>query len=142
MSNLEVRTSPEVEQIFANYPDVVRNKMQFLRALVIETATEIESITVLEETLKWGEPSYLTRKGSTIRMDYKPRFAQQYALYFQCTSRLVETFKMMYTGIFQFEEKRAIIFHINDEIATDELKSCIRAALTYHSVKHLPTLGI
>ncbi len=142
MKILQVNTNPKVELVFNNYPDSVRNKMLNLRELIIETAKEIDGITKLEETLKWGEPSYLTKKGSTIRMDWKIKSPNQYAMYFQCTSRLVETFKMIFKNIFDFEGKRAIIFQIEDEIPTEELKYCVKAALTYHKVKHLPTLGI
>ncbi|UOB19105.1 DUF1801 domain-containing protein [Abyssalbus ytuae] len=142
MSNIEIITNPEVEVVFNNYPDSVRNKMLYLRNLLIETAKENDQITKLEETLKWGEPSYLTKIGSTIRMDWKQKSPEHYAMYFQCTSRLVETFKMIFKNKFNFEGNRAIVFGLNNEIPTAELKHCIRAALTYHKVKHLPTLGI
>ena len=36
----------------------------------------------------------------------------------------------------------AIVFQLEDEMPQDQLKLCIKAALTYHKVKHLPTLGI
>ena len=142
MKNLEIKTNPAVEIVFANYPDSVRNNMLALRGLVIETAKEIDEITNLEETLKWGEPSYLTKNGSTIRMDWKSKFPNQYAMYFKCTSRLVDTFKMTFKNTFDFEGKRAIVFKMDDRIPEEELKSCIKAALTYHKVKHLATLGI
>lgn len=142
MSKLEIETNPEVELVFTAYPESVRDKMLELRALVIETAEEIDGITNLEETLKWREPSYLTKYGSTIRMDWKSKSPDQYALYFKCTSRLVETFKMIFKGTFDFEGKRAIVFQMEENIPKKELKSCIKAALTYHKVKHLPTLGI
>lgn len=142
MGNLQIKSDTKVELVFNNYPDSVRNKMLVLRKLVIETAEEIDEITVLEETLKWGEPSYLTKIGSTIRMDWKSKSPNQYALYFKCTSRLVETFKVLFKNNFNFEGKRAIVFNLEDSIPTEELKSCIKAALTYHKVKHMPTLGI
>ena len=142
MKDLKIKTNPEVEIVFNKYPDSVRNKMLNLRKLVIETAQEIEGLNELEETLKWGEPSYLTKHGSTIRMDWKSRYPTQYAIYFKCTSRLVETFKMLFNHVFAFEGKRAIVFQLEDDILTEELKTCIKAALTYHKVKHLPTLGI
>lgn len=142
MKNLQIQVSPEVELVFNNYPDSVRNKMLNLRELIIEAAKEIEGITKVVEILKWGEPSYLTNGGSTIRMDWKTKSPNQYALYFQCTSRLVETFKMIFKNTFDFDGKRAIIFQIEGEIPKEELKYCIKAALTYHKVKHLPTLGI
>ncbi len=142
MKKLEVKTNPEVELVFANYPDAVRDKMFILRELVIETAKEIDDLSILEETLKWGEPSYLTKNGSTLRMDWKLKTPNQYAMYFKCTSRLVETFKMIFKNKFEFEGNRAIVLQMDDDIPEDELKNCIKAALTYHKVKHLPTLGI
>ena len=66
----------------------------------LETAKEIEEITKLEETLKWGEPCYITKTGSTLRMDWKAKTPTQYALYFKCTSRLVETFKLHFKNTF------------------------------------------
>ena len=142
MKDLLIKANPEVDFIFNNYPDSVRDKMIALRKLVIETAKETEGITKLEETLKWGEPSYLTKNGSTIRMDWKSKSPSQYAMYFQCTSRLVETFRIMFKNTLSFEGKRAIVFRLEDKIPTEELKHCIKAALTYHKVKHLPSLGI
>ena len=142
MNELILKTDPRLKTVFANYPDVVRDKMQRLRELVIETAKETEGVTVLEETLKWGEPSFISNIGSTLRMDWKEKNPDQYAMYFQCTSRLVDTFSMLFQHVFQFEGKRAIIFQLNQKIPELELKECIKAALTYHKVKELITLGI
>ncbi|GAA5024095.1 hypothetical protein GCM10011506_07450 [Marivirga lumbricoides] len=142
MGKLTFKTDPRVNEVFANYPDFVRDKMQRLRELVIETAEETEGITVLEETLKWGEPSFVTKQGSTLRMDWKEKTPGQYAMYFQCTSRLVDTFRLVFEHTFQFEGKRAIVFQLNQKIPEIELKECIKASLTYHNVKELLTLGI
>jgi len=139
---LQIDTNPDVELVFSNYPDLVRKKLLKLRMIILETAREIEGVSNLDETLKWGEPSYLVKKGSTIRIDWKEKKPGQYAIYFKCTSRLVPTFKMVYGNIFRFEGDRAIIFNMEDNIPTSELKKCISAALLYHRVKHLPTLGI
>ena len=142
MKNLYINTNPEIELVFNNYPDLIRKKMLNLRSLILKAASEIEEISNLEETLKWGEPSYLAKNGSTIRIDWKKNKPNQYAIYFKCTSKLVPTFKMIYKDIFRFEGNRAIIFQVEDEISKAELKKCITAALTYHKIKHLPTLGI
>jgi hypothetical protein len=142
MRKFILKTDPRVEQVIANYPNTVRDKMQFLRKLVRETAEETEGIHTLEETLKWGEPSFVTKNGSTLRMDWKERAPNQYAMYFQCTSRLVETFRMVFNHEFQYEGNRAIVFQLNQKIPVLHLKECIRATLTYHSVKHLVTLGL
>lgn len=142
MNTLQLTTNPKVGVVFNNYPDMVCNKLTNLRDLILETAKETEEITNIEETLKWGEPSYLTKYGSTIRIDWKEKNPTQYAMYFKCTSRLVETFKAAFGARFKYEGKRAIVFDLDEEVPTDELKYCIKAALTYHKVKQLPTLGI
>ncbi len=142
MGKLALKVNPKVIEVFANYPDSVRNKMEFLKGVVIETAEETEGIDEMEVTLKWGEPSFVTKQGSTLRMDWKARAPDQVALYFQCTSRLVDTFRMVFDQKFQYEGNRAIVFQLSQRIPVQELKECIRATLTYHDVKHLMTLGI
>jgi hypothetical protein len=142
IQNLQIKTSPEVEPVFSNYPDQVREKIANLRRLIIESANETEDISNLEETLKWGEPSYLAKKGSTIRIDWKKNKPDQYAMYFKCTSKLVPSFKIVYRDKFKFEGNRAIVFQMDDKIPEKELKKCIKAGLTYHKIKHLPMLGL
>lgn len=142
MSNLKLQTDPRVFAKFEQYPDMVKSIMLRLRELVITTAQEMEDIAVLEETLKWGEPSYITKDGSTLRMDWKEKTPNQYALYFQCSSRLVTTFKMVFDQLFQYEGSRAIIFDLHQKLPETALKECIKATLRYHKVKHMLTLGI
>ncbi|MCX7547607.1 DUF1801 domain-containing protein [Xanthomarina sp. F1114] len=142
LKKFEVITDSRVEEVFSNYPDNVRDKMQFLREFIIETAEETEGITKLEETLKWGEPSFVTKNGSTFRIDWKEKTPDQYAMYFHCSSKLVDTFRLVFNHKFQYEGKRAIIFQLNQKLPEAELKECIKASLTYHKVKGLITLGI
>ena len=142
LSKLKLITDPAFETKFADYPDFVRDKLHFLRELVLETAKEIPEIEKIEETLKWGEPSFVTKNGSTLRIDWKKKTPDQYQMYFKCTSRLVETFKIVFGERFNYEKNRAIIFKLNQEIPVDELKQCIKATLMYHKVKNELTLGI
>ena len=113
-----------------------------MRNLILETAAKIESVGEIEETLKWGEPSYLTPKsksGSTIRIAWKHSQEEQYSMYFKCTANLVPAFKAKYPREFRFGGNRSIDFHIDDEVPVKELKSCIALALTYHLNKKLGT---
>ena len=130
-----------VKEKFDSYPNFIRKKMYALRKLVIQTANEIEGLEELEETLKWGEPSYITKNGSTIRMDWKESSPDEYAMYFHCQTKLVDTFKELYRDKFKFEGNRSIIFSQDEKIAENELMHCISIALNYHKVKHLPLLG-
>lgn len=141
MSQLKINQNPEVDIRIKTYPRKVQTKLNRLRKLIIETANEITSISELEETLKWGEPSYLVKKGSTIRIDWKPKKPDQYAMYFKCTSKLVTTFKEVYGDTFNYETTRALVFDFKEKIPKKELKECIELALTYHLVKNKPRLG-
>ncbi|MFP2996144.1 DUF1801 domain-containing protein [Spongiivirga sp. MCCC 1A20706] len=138
---MELISNPKVKTVFDQYPNHVRIKMNYLRTLVIEVAGEIDGLKSLEETLKWGEPSYITKHGSTLRMDWKEKTPDQYALYFSCTTKLVPTFRKIYKDVFNFEGNRAIVFCLDEKIPEDEVKHCIQLALTYHKVKKELLLG-
>ena len=133
--------NPAVAEVFSNYPEHMRQKLLILRRLVLDAVAEVEGVAV-EETLKWGEPSYHAKGGSAIRMGWKESSPGQYAMYFHCKTRLVDTFRELYKGKLRFAGNRAIVFGENDVIPVDELKHCILLSLTYHKRKHLPMLGV
>ncbi len=116
--------------------------MDALRKLIIEVAEETEGVNHLEETLKWGEPAYIAKNGSTLRIDWKAKSPDQYAMYFQCTSQLVPTFRFAFGDTLEYEGNRAVILHLNDDLPVAEVKKCIATALTYHKVKQFSTLGL
>lgn len=112
--------------------------MLALRKLIFETATAIDGVGPLTETLKWGEPAYLTeasKSGSTIRIGWKKAAPTRYALYFNCNTSLVETFRDQFGNDLTFEGNRAIVFDKDDPLPRDAVASCIASALTYHRDK-------
>ena len=128
-----------VKERFNFYPKNIRKKLLFLRQLIFETASSTKGVGQLEETLKWGEPSYVTSQtnsGSTIRIDWKKSSPNQYAMYFNCKSTLVDTFKEIHGDLFKYGGNRSIIFDENDTIPVDALADCIAIALTYHLNKN------
>lgn len=141
MNRISIKQNPEAKAKFESYPKDVKKILSHLRDLIINTASSIEGIHEIEETLKWGEPSYLVKKGSTIRIDWKSKTPNEYALYFICNTSLVETFKMVYGDLFKYEKNRAILFDLDEKIPETELKGCIEMALRYHSLKDKPFLG-
>ena len=130
----------EVEEKFKGYPASIRKKLETIRDMILTEAKE-NGLGEVDETLKWGEPSYLVKGGSAVRYDWKEKYPNQYAIYFNCNTKLVDTFKELYGDKFRFEGNRAIVFGIKDALHKKELKHCIKLALTYHKVKHLPLLG-
>lgn len=77
MTNVKIKSSPEVQEVFKTYPARFRKKLLALRALIIESAEELPEVKEIEETLKWGEPSYLVEKGSTVRIAWKEKKPRQ-----------------------------------------------------------------
>ncbi|MHA1572057.1 MAG: DUF1801 domain-containing protein, partial [Alphaproteobacteria bacterium] len=72
---------PDVAAVFDAYPAALRRRLMALRQLIFETAALSEGVGPLTETLKWGQPSYLTQQsgsGTTIRIDGIKGQAGQY----------------------------------------------------------------
>ena len=128
----------EVETIFSSYPPSIRKKVLFLRELIYEVAKE-ENIQI-EESLKWNIPSYSCKKGSPIRISWVENTKNKYSMYFICTTKLIETFRILFDDIFEFKGKREICFDLKDELPLKELKYCILLALSYQKRKHLHLL--
>ena len=138
---MDIVENKDVKMLFKTYPSPVCERLSMLRELVFETAVEIGGNEILEETFKWGEASYITKHGSTIRMNWIRKNPDNYAMYFHCKTKLIDTFKELYSDKLKFDANRAIIFNLKDDIAIRELKHCIRLSLTYHKVKNMPLLG-
>ncbi|MCG8425896.1 MAG: DUF1801 domain-containing protein [Chromatiales bacterium] len=130
----------DIKKKFDSYPNDVCELILNIRRLILDTAKE-DQIPDIEETLKWGEPSFLAKGGSPVRVDWKPKHPHQYAIYFNCKTTLIETFKEVYGDLFQYEGNRAILFQLSDHVPEAALKHCISMALRYHRIKHLPLLG-
>src|ERR1700755_60473 len=88
-----------VDAVFGAYPKPLKAKLLALRRLIFDTAKTTKGVGALQETLKWGQPSYLTtetKSGSTIRIDRVKSATNRYAIYFHCQTDLVETFRELY----------------------------------------------
>jgi hypothetical protein len=124
-----------VAEVFRSYPTEIRRKLLALRKIIFEVAKKTSGVGELEETLKWGEPAYMTAKsksGSTIRLGWKKSNPAQYAIYFNCQTNLVESFRALFRSEFSFVGNRAIVFDVGDPIPKNAVYVCIAAALTYH----------
>jgi Domain of unknown function (DU1801) len=124
-----------VAAVFQAYPASLRKRLMVLRGMVFDVAAKTAGVGVLQETLKWRQPSYLTAEtgsGTTVRIDRVKAGEGRYAMYFHCQSGLVETFRELYPDSFVFEGKRAIVFEAADRVPVRALRHCIGLALTHH----------
>ena len=128
-------SDPAVDAVFGAYPKPLKAKLLALRRLIFDTAKTTKGVGALHETLKWGQPSYLTtetKSGSTIRIDRVKSAANQYAVYFHCQTDLVETFRELYPTQLRYGGNRSILLNAAERIPGPELRHCVALALTYH----------
>jgi hypothetical protein len=79
--------SRDVSRAFEAFPMPVRRRLLEVRKLIFTTAAACDGVGPLLETLKWGEPAYLTQQtgsGSTIRLGQVKDGEQRCAVLFNC----------------------------------------------------------
>ena len=126
----------DVEEVFAGYSEPVRAALMKLRALIFEMASK-EGVGRIEETLKWGQPSYLTpetKSCTTIRIHEDNKYDGDFALYVSCKTSLVEEWRQVYPTL-MFGGNRSVHFSLKGEFPIDAVRHCISMALNYHSRK-------
>ncbi len=129
------RTDARSSVVLRAYPAALRTKLTALRRLILDTAKKTEGVGDIEESVKWGQPSFQTsqtKSGSTIRIDTLKSQPGRYAMYFHCQTNLVSTFRQIYPNEFTFEGNRAIVFDARKPVPEAPLRHCIALALTYH----------
>ena len=127
----------EVTAVFNRYPQPIQDKLWELRELVLETAEATPGVGEIVETLKWGQPSYLTVKpksGTTIRLDAHNVDQGQIGLYVHCQTSLIDTYRQLYPHL-TYQGNRAILLNAQNPLPLEPLRECIALALTYHKTK-------
>lgn len=123
-----------VQAAMTIFPDDVQEKLLAVRSLIFEAAESIEGAMPLIETLKWGDPAYLTAKkvGSTVRLGWKRKQPHQVAVYFICSTNLVDRFRSQFADDLAFDGNRAILLALDVPLPKEALRICLAAALSYH----------
>ncbi len=129
-----------VKQKFETYPDDVSILLNNIRDLIFRVVKD-DDISNLTETLKWGQPSYISDSGSAVRFDWNAKYPDQYCIFFNCKTTLVETFKEVFGETFTYEGNRAIVFKKEQTVPLKELEHCVSMSLRYKKIKHLNLLG-
>jgi len=139
VSSHEDEIPKPVQNAFERIPEPMRDRLLVLRALVLEAGGDPRIDGGIEETLKWGQPSYLPRApgiGTTVRLGTSKAWPDHAALFFHCQTRLLDTFRHLYPDTFDFEGDRALLILENEPIPKDAVRHCAALALTYHQWKN------
>ncbi|MEM1274064.1 MAG: DUF1801 domain-containing protein [Pseudomonadota bacterium] len=126
-------SNAKVAAVFAQFSQAVRPGLLRLRDLIFDTAATTPGVGALEETLKWGQPAYLTpqtKSGTTIRLGV-PKTGG-FALYVHCQTSIIAEARALFSDTLRYEGNRAIHFDTRSALPTDVLRLVIARALTYH----------
>lgn len=124
-----------VAAVFSSFPRATKAGLLELRRLIFAVAKETPGVGAVHETLRWGQPSYLTPEtgsGSTIRLDCLKDNSSKFAVYFHCQSGLVKSFRDHYNGVLKFGGNRSIVLDPGDNLNSHALRHCVALALTHH----------
>ncbi|MGB3338442.1 MAG: DUF1801 domain-containing protein [Devosia sp.] len=127
--------NPAVAAVFDAYPTLLRDRLLRLRSLIRETAEATDGVGPLEETLKWGEVSYLTSasgSGTTVRLG-RDKVSGRPAIYVNCQTDLLSRYRTLYPDAFGYDGDRGVV--IGEAPNEPALKHMIALALTYHASK-------
>jgi len=129
-----------IQSTFDAYPTHVMDKLVELRGLIFDIAKE-NALGDIEESLKWGQPSYHVNGGSPIRIDWSSKRPNHVSIYFHCQTKLVDTFRELFSDALELHGNREISLQLDTPLPLNEIHQCLELALTYKSIKHLPLLG-
>lgn len=140
MSRLAPPPAPAAVQAVPDaMPAAPRAYLGKLRDLIRATAAKTPGVGPLTETLKWGEPAFLTnatKSGTTLRLGWKPAEPDTAQVLVHCSTTLVNEWRDLYSGTLAFSGTRAIDLDIRKPLPEAALSHCIAMALTYHARKH------
>lgn len=126
--------SEAVDQVVAAYPPAGRRALRTLRRWLLETAQRAEGVGDLTETLKWGQPAWLTtasKSGSTVRIAWSQKTPDCMGVYFNCQTTLVDDFRTRWPEL-HFVGNRALMLPLDAPLPEAALRDCFEATLTYH----------
>ncbi|MBR0866104.1 hypothetical protein ACVIWV_009031 [Bradyrhizobium diazoefficiens] len=124
----------EVSRAFDALPAPIGKRLLQVRALIFATAAAHDDVGPLTETLKWGEPAYLTDEtgsGSTIRLG-RVKDSDRAAILVNCRTTLVDTFRERFPDQFDYRQTRALLLPVSGALPKQQLTVCLSLALTYH----------
>ncbi|HEY8575241.1 MAG TPA: DUF1801 domain-containing protein [Devosia sp.] len=131
------RLPAEVDRVFRRLPEAQKAELLVVRDLIFEVAAE-RRVGRVTETLKWGEPAYLTqvsKAGSTIRLGITKSTPGRCAVFFSCNTTLIAEFRTRFSDSFSFDGNRALILPSDGSWSRIGLAMCLGEALTYHRRK-------
>ena len=74
-----------IHKVIKQYPKVAQLAFDQLYQCIYIAADELK-ISIIKETLKWGEPRFLVKSGNTIRINWKTKIPDHIYIFINCKS--------------------------------------------------------
>lgn len=134
--------SKDVHAYFIKQSKQVKEAMLYLRNLIYSVSRHSDLIGEIEETLKWGEPSYingLPRTGTTLRLAPTGNSEHELGLFVHCQTSLIDSFKEMHPTL-DYQGNRCLLLDINNLPDQTIIEHFVFLAMTYHYQKRQHSL--
>ena len=128
--------APLLAQI-ASWPTAAQHMLWTCRALFHDIAEQAE-VGTLDETLKWRQPSWRPTKprtGSTLRMDWNPKFPDKLSLFVDCKTDLAARMQDIYPDLPVNDGQRHIAIALDAPLPKQAIAHLAEMTFTYHRAK-------
>ncbi|WP_299350128.1 DUF1801 domain-containing protein [uncultured Shimia sp.] len=123
--------SDPIQNVVETWPELAQTRFYTLRQIIHDTAATNPDVAPLTEDLKWGEPSFLTKTGTTLRIDWKPKHAEEIGLFVICRTDLLEQVRNLYPDTFRYEGTRALYLPLGQPIPEEAIAYLSNRTQTY-----------
>ncbi len=120
-----------IEQVVLKWPQAAQRVYHHLRQIVFDTAASNSAVAPLNEDLKWGEPAFLTKTGTTLRIAWKAQHPDQIGLFVICHTDLLDQIRALYPQAFRYEGTRALYLTLASAIPEQAVAHLASRAQTY-----------
>ncbi|MEY1557658.1 DUF1801 domain-containing protein [Yoonia sp. R2331] len=117
--------TPEVKAAFDAFPDAPRVVLLQVRAMILA------SDVAVEEALRWGQPAYLSKKGTTIRLGLTK--AGLPSVFTHCQSSVMGDVQAVAGEGLIWDGNRGVSWPVEADVPEAVLSLLIHRALTYHA---------
>ncbi|SDW21911.1 hypothetical protein [Litoreibacter albidus] len=120
-------------QVFASMPADVATTLRAARLDILRAAAASNEVGQLDETMKWGEPAYLTcapKTGTTLRLGL---IGGQAAVMVPCSTAIIDDARAIFGPLPELSGKRGLVLGGQRQV----FNYVVDAALHYHLRKRV-----
>jgi hypothetical protein len=121
--------------LIETWSDPAQSALLSCRSLFHTIATRVD-IGPLDETLKWGQPSWRPikpRTGSTLRLNWSPKSPTELAIFVDCKTDLAARMQTLYPHLPANDGGRRMAIDLNSPLPETALSHLAEMTFSYHT---------